>query len=91
MTHPCTGNFSWVGKNALENYTMAIMEHELDEANTETLRLLGVKPRTFPIHAVRNSSVGAQGHRAMCLLLLGSFGQAVAFGMKRRTTPPSAT
>jgi len=47
MTHPCTGNFSWVGKNALEDYTMAMMEHELDEANTETQRLLGVKPTTF--------------------------------------------
>jgi peptidoglycan-N-acetylglucosamine deacetylase len=47
MTHPCTGNFPWVGKNALEDYTMAMMEHELDEANSETQRLLGVKPTTF--------------------------------------------
>jgi peptidoglycan-N-acetylglucosamine deacetylase len=36
-----------VGKNALEDYTMAMMEHELDEANTETQRLLGVMPTTF--------------------------------------------
>jgi len=47
VTHPCTGNFSWVGKNALEDYTMAMMEHELDEANVETQRLIGVTPTTF--------------------------------------------
>lgn len=47
MSHPCTGNFDWVGKNDLEDYTMAKMEHEIDEANAETLRLLGVKPTTF--------------------------------------------
>jgi peptidoglycan/xylan/chitin deacetylase (PgdA/CDA1 family) len=47
MSHPCTGNYAWVGKNALEDYTMAKMEHEMDEANAETQRLLGVKPTTF--------------------------------------------
>jgi len=47
MSHPCTGNYDWVGKNDLEDYTMAKMEHEIDEANSETLRLLGVKPTTF--------------------------------------------
>jgi hypothetical protein len=36
-----------VGKNALEDYTMSKMEHEMDEANAETQRLLGVKPTTF--------------------------------------------
>ncbi len=47
MSHPCTGNFAWVGKNDLEDYTMAKMEHEIDEANSETQRLVGVKPTTF--------------------------------------------
>ena len=47
MSHPCTGNFTWVGKNDLEDYTMAKMEHEMDEANAEAQRQLGVKPTTF--------------------------------------------
>jgi len=47
MSHPCTGNYGWVGKNDLEDYTLAKMEHEIDEANAETFRLLGVKPTTF--------------------------------------------
>jgi peptidoglycan-N-acetylglucosamine deacetylase len=46
-THPCTGNFDWSRNNALENYTLAMMEKELDGANTDTVRLLGVKPTTF--------------------------------------------
>jgi peptidoglycan/xylan/chitin deacetylase (PgdA/CDA1 family) len=46
-THPCTGNFSWSRTNALENYTPAMLEKELDGANTDTMRMLGVKPTTF--------------------------------------------
>jgi peptidoglycan-N-acetylglucosamine deacetylase len=46
-SHPCTGNFAWSRNNALENYTAAMMEKELDGANTDTARLLGVKPTTF--------------------------------------------
>ena len=46
-SHPCTGNFPWSRSNALENYTVAMMENELDSANRDTERLLGVKPTTF--------------------------------------------
>jgi peptidoglycan/xylan/chitin deacetylase (PgdA/CDA1 family) len=47
MTHPCTGNFAWARNDALETFTTAMMERELDGANAETQRLLGVKPTTF--------------------------------------------
>ena len=47
LTHPCSGNFSWSRKKALENYTLKDMEHELDEANAAIERLLGVRPNTF--------------------------------------------
>jgi peptidoglycan-N-acetylglucosamine deacetylase len=47
QSHPCTGNFAWSRNNALENYTLAMMESELDGANRETERLLGVTPATF--------------------------------------------
>lgn len=46
-THPCSGNFAWSRANALENYTAATIEKEMDGANAETERLLGVKPTTF--------------------------------------------
>lgn len=47
LKHPCSGNFSWSRKKALENYTLAEMGRELDEANAAIEHLLGVKPTTF--------------------------------------------
>jgi len=46
-SHPCSGNFSWSSEHALENYTLAMMENEMDSANTDTERILHVKPTTF--------------------------------------------
>jgi len=45
--HPCSGNFSWSREKALENYSLAEMRRELDEASTAIKRQLGVKPTTF--------------------------------------------
>jgi peptidoglycan/xylan/chitin deacetylase (PgdA/CDA1 family) len=47
MNHPCTGNFPWSFHNALENYTLEQMSQQLDEANAEIQRLLGVRMVTF--------------------------------------------
>lgn len=47
MTHPCTGNYEFSKHNALEDYTLATMARQLDDANAEVERLLGVKPRSF--------------------------------------------
>ena len=46
-SHPCTANFPFSARNALEDYTPAMMEKELDRANTEIERLLGTKPASF--------------------------------------------
>ena len=46
-THPCTGNYRFSLHNALEDYTRARMEGELDGCNAEVERLLGVKPVSF--------------------------------------------
>jgi len=47
VTHPCTGNYPDFRNNALENYTLQMMAAELDGAEAQIERLLGVKPRTF--------------------------------------------
>jgi len=47
MTHPCTGNFEFSRHNALEDYSLPMMEKQLDAANAEISRLLGAKPKTF--------------------------------------------
>lgn len=46
-SHPCSGNFTWSRKNGIEDYTLTKMAAELDDANSETERMLGVKPKTF--------------------------------------------
>lgn len=47
LYHPCSGNFVWSRKHALENYTMDSMRAELAKANDLIRKLLGVKPRVF--------------------------------------------
>jgi peptidoglycan/xylan/chitin deacetylase (PgdA/CDA1 family) len=46
-SHPCSGNFAFSSKNALEDYTVPRMEKDLDDATAEIVRQLGVKPETF--------------------------------------------
>jgi peptidoglycan/xylan/chitin deacetylase (PgdA/CDA1 family) len=45
--HPCTGNFSWSAKNALENYSLDDMRNELIGCNKRIKELLGVEPEVF--------------------------------------------
>jgi peptidoglycan/xylan/chitin deacetylase (PgdA/CDA1 family) len=46
-SHPCTVNYPFSAKNAVENYTISMMEEELDKTNADIQRLLGIKPLTF--------------------------------------------
>jgi peptidoglycan-N-acetylglucosamine deacetylase len=47
LKHPCSGNFSWVRGNALENYSVEQMRQELMEANRQIQNLLGVQCKVF--------------------------------------------
>jgi peptidoglycan/xylan/chitin deacetylase (PgdA/CDA1 family) len=49
LSHPCAGRyqFSKDDVNALENYDLPRMAKQLDEANVEIEKLLGVKAKTF--------------------------------------------
>jgi peptidoglycan/xylan/chitin deacetylase (PgdA/CDA1 family) len=47
LNHPCTGNFSWSRKNALEDYTLKKMRTELMECNKRIEELLHVKAEVF--------------------------------------------
>jgi peptidoglycan-N-acetylglucosamine deacetylase len=46
-THPCSGNFPWSRKNALEEYTLARIEQDIAKAGSEIEKLVGVRPVTF--------------------------------------------
>lgn len=47
LTHPCTGNFDFSRKNALEDHTLNDMQKELTECNKRIKELLGVKAEVF--------------------------------------------
>jgi peptidoglycan/xylan/chitin deacetylase (PgdA/CDA1 family) len=47
LNHPCTGNFDWSRLHALEDYTLARMQKELEDSEREIHRQLGIWPRTF--------------------------------------------
>jgi peptidoglycan/xylan/chitin deacetylase (PgdA/CDA1 family) len=47
MRHPCTGNFPWSKQKALEDYTLAQMAAELDQASSKIESRLGVRPLTY--------------------------------------------
>jgi peptidoglycan/xylan/chitin deacetylase (PgdA/CDA1 family) len=47
LTHPCTGNFSFSARSALENMTPEQMETELIESQRQIEDLVGVRPVSF--------------------------------------------
>ncbi|TKJ37695.1 MAG: polysaccharide deacetylase [Planctomycetes bacterium B3_Pla] len=47
LTHPCSGNFPFIGDRALEDYNLDRMRHELTESNATIERLLDVRPVSF--------------------------------------------
>lgn len=47
LTHPCTANYGFSRDNALEEYDLERMRRDLDGAQAEIRRLLGVAPVSF--------------------------------------------
>lgn len=47
LNHPCTGNFAFSRQKALEEYTLARMDSELERAGVAIKRITGVLPVTF--------------------------------------------
>jgi beta-glucosidase len=47
LEHPCSGNFKWSGKSALENYTLERMRLELDSASRLIRDNLGIDAVSF--------------------------------------------
>ena len=47
LNHPCSGNFPFARKKALEEYTLERMRHEIVEGARQIKELLGVEPKSF--------------------------------------------
>jgi len=47
MTHPCTGNYAFSRNNALEEYNLKQITHEIDAANDFIFKMLGIEAVSF--------------------------------------------
>lgn len=47
LSHPCTGNYPFSRRNALEDYSLKKMRYELTECNNRIRQLLGVNAQVF--------------------------------------------
>ncbi len=47
LTHPCSENFAWARKNALENMSLKQIEQQLIESNKQIKEILGVEPMHY--------------------------------------------
>jgi len=47
MTHPCTGNYPFSRENALEEYDLDKIKNDIETADKEIKKLLGVTTKTF--------------------------------------------
>ncbi len=47
LTHPCSENFAWARKNALENMSLKQMEQQLLDSNKQIKEILGVEPMHY--------------------------------------------
>ena len=62
FSHPCTGNFRWSRRPALESMTLDDMAADIDRAQHEIEARLGVRPRTFA-YPCGQTFVGRGRHR----------------------------
>ncbi|HEY8667636.1 MAG TPA: polysaccharide deacetylase family protein [Tepidisphaeraceae bacterium] len=47
LSHPCSCSYDFSARNALEDFTLERMEHELSGASEALMQRLGVTPSTF--------------------------------------------
>jgi peptidoglycan-N-acetylglucosamine deacetylase len=47
LTHPCSGNYEFARNNALEDYTLDRMQSDIQAADDEIQKLLGIRATTF--------------------------------------------
>lgn len=72
-SHPCTANYAFSRKNALEDFTLARMERDIDEATAEIRALLGVTPRSFAYPCGQTYVGRGAAHASYVPLIAGRF------------------
>ena len=73
LSHPCAGNYAFSRKNALEDYTLERMEHEIDAASELIERVVGRRPVTFAYPCGEQFVGRGEGHRSYVPLVARRF------------------
>lgn len=87
VTHPCTRNFSFIGKNALEAYSLDDMEWEMLHCNERIVQCCGVNPTVFA-YPCGQTYIGWGAHtRSYVPLVSKHFAAARGFPGERHNLP----
>jgi len=87
VTHPCTRNFSFIGKTALEAYSLDDMEWEILHCNDRVEQCCGVRPVVFA-YPCGQTYVGQGAHtRSYVPLVADHFVAARGFPGERHNLP----
>jgi peptidoglycan-N-acetylglucosamine deacetylase len=73
LTHPCSGNLAWSAKNPLENYTLEQISQQVDQADAEIQRLLGVRMVTFAYPCGQKFVGRGRGQKTYVPIIAGKF------------------
>lgn len=73
LRHPCSGNFSFARRNALEEYSLEQMEEDLLSANQAIHELLGITPLTFAYPCGQTFVGRGEGQRSYVPLVARHF------------------
>ena len=72
-THPCSGNFTFAHRNALEDYTLERMEGEIERASDRIEKLVGHRPATFAYPCGQSFVGRGEGRRSFVPLVARRF------------------
>ncbi len=87
VSHPCSANFGFSRRNALEDYSLHRMEGEIDEASERIERLLGVRPETFAYPCGQSFVGRGQGRTSYVPVVARRFVAARGYGSETSNDP----
>src|SRR5437868_5403453 len=87
LTHPCSANFPWAQKNALEDYSLGRMEEEITGASAQIADLLGVRATTFAYPCGQTFVGRGENVRSYVPLVAKHFNAGRGFNAESATLP----
>ncbi len=86
-THPCSGNFEFSRTNALEDYSLARIEAEIDRASHRVETMLAVRPQTFAYPCGQSFVGRGEGRTSFVPLVARRFVAGRGYGSETSNDP----